>query len=481
MVKALDLYGEFLGRRPGLVLLTCVLIFIIGTIGSGLVTQTVIDFSEQVPSDLETIQSFEFIEDEFGSTGLNVIFAVEVDPDLPGSAEVRDVRDPEIMEYLDLLAQKSLTLEQVTRASSPADLLKQSNGGRIPQSSERIKQIIDSGLQVPGDSQSLDPLDFLVQTQFQLESLEEGLLVQQDLISQLGSGLQGLGPSGAELNASAAILEESNQGILAGVSALKAGIEQSSEFVEQFGASEDQAPARLEPPSPYKVFISDDFTVAAVRVTYLAVDDFESEDVIDELLQIADETTPPKGAKTTLTGGPVTNVVLFRQIGPTFALTGMLSFVAIFIVVVLIFYSLRYGVTSLLAVVFGSTWAFGLLGFTGFALNPNTSGALSLILGIGIDFGIQVVTRFRQELREMDARKAIAKTMPRVILPMTISMIAIILGFKALSLGNLQFVAELGDIMSLGVFTSYLAAITVIPAVLVFLNTFSLKSLRRGN
>ena len=172
--------------------------------------------------------------------------------------------------------------------------------------------------------------------------------------------------------------------------------------------------------------------------------------------------------------------------------SSFISFLGIFVVVILIFYSLRYGVTSLLAVVFGSTWAFGFLGFTGFALNPNTSGALSLILGIGIDFGIQVVTRFRQELRKVypkapsgaqghkQAGMAIARTMPRVIVPMTISVVAIILGFKAMSLGNLQFVGELGDIMAIGVFMSYLAAITVIPATLVILNTISLKRLKGG-
>jgi predicted RND superfamily exporter protein len=385
MANLLEIYGEFLGRRPFLVLGICLLLFLLGTVGSGLVTQTVIDFSEQVPQDLESIQAFEFIGDEFGETGSSVIYAVEIDPDFRDSSEARDVRDPEIMAYIDLLGQKAWTLEQVISVRSAADLLKQANGGRLPRSGERIKEIIESaGEDMPSSS------------------------------------------------------------------------------------------------NPFDLFISSDYSIAALRITYQAADDFESEEVVDELLQIAAETSPPRGAKTTLTGGPVTNVVLFRQIGPTFALTGTLSFLGIFIVVVLIFYSLRYGLTSLLAIAFGSTWAFGFLGFTGFALNPNTSGALSLILGIGIDFGIQVVTRFRQELRRLDPRKAIANTMPRVILPMTISVLAIILGFKALSLGNLQFVGELGDIMALGVFMSYLAAITVIPAVLVILNTLNLKRLVGG-
>ena len=151
----------------------------------------------------------------------------------------------------------------------------------------------------------------------------------------------------------------------------------------------------------------------------------------------------------------------------------------LFIVVILIFFSIRYGITSLLAVIFGSAWAFGFAGFVGMNLTPETSGALSLILGIGIDFGIQVVTRFRQELRKSDPRVAIATTMPNVIPPMTIATLAIVVGFQSLSFANLQFISALGDIMSIGVVMSYIAAITVVPAVLVILNTISLKSLAK--
>lgn len=381
MASPLDRYGRLLGGRPYAVLGVCVLALLAGMVGSGLLRQSVVDFSDQVPQDLESIQAFDFIEDEFGESGLSVIYAVEADPDYAGSSEVRDVRDPEVMRYIDILGSKAGTLDQVTRVSSAAVLLRQANGGRLPGSGEAIR----------------------------------------DIITSAGDGSD-----------------------------------------------------------PYALFISPDYSVAAVRVTYVAADDYESEDVVRELLMIAEEEVPPAGTRTTLTGGPVTNVVLFDQIGPTFALTGTLSFLGIFIVVVLVFYSLRYGVTSLLAVVFGSVWAFGFLGFSGLSLNPQTSGALSLILGIGIDFGIQVVTRFRQELRKLKPRNAIARTMPAVIPPMTISVVAIALGFKALSLGNLRFIGELGDIMALGVMMSYLAAITVIPAVLVILNTLTLKSLPGG-
>ena len=381
MNRLLEGYGEFVARRPYLVLSACLLVLVLGMAGSTLIRQTTVDFSEQIPKDIESIQAFNFIDDEFGGTGSSVLYAVEIDPDYPGSSESRDVRDPDVIAYLDLLGSSARTIERVTGVTSAADVLSQYNGGILPKSKETITGLIESG---------------------------------------------------------------------------------------QEGAH-----------NPYSAYISPDYSVAVVRVSYDAQNDEESEEVVNELLQIAAETPGPGGTRTTLTGSPVTNIVIFRQIGPTFALTGSLSFIGILIVVILIFYSLRYGLTSLLAIAFGSVWAFGLLGFSGMSLNPQTSGALSLILGIGIDFGIQVVTRFRQELRKADPREATSRTLPRVIAPMTISMLAIVLGFTALSFGELKFIGDLGNIMAIGVFMSYMAAITVVPSALMVLNTFSLKSLRR--
>jgi len=49
-------------------------------------------------------------------------------------------------------------------------------------------------------------------------------------------------------------------------------------------------------------------------------------------------------------------------------------------------------------IIFGTLWGNGYVGFIGMGMSSQTSGVLSMIMGIGIDFGIQVVTRYRFEL-----------------------------------------------------------------------------------
>ena len=58
---------------------------------------------------------------------------------------------------------------------------------------------------------------------------------------------------------------------------------------------------------------------------------------------------------------------------------------------------LRLAALALLPVLCGSTVALGLLGWLGFAFNTVTLVAVPLLLGLGVDDGIHVVHRLREE------------------------------------------------------------------------------------
>jgi len=102
-----------------------------------------------------------------------------------------------------------------------------------------------------------------------------------------------------------------------------------------------------------------------------------------------------------------------------------------------------------------------------------------MIMGIGIDFGIQVVTRYRFELLNIPALKerhpdldigpkdAMAVTLNNVIVPMLTTTLAALIGFQAMSLGKLTFLGDMGTMMSYGVAASMVAAITIVPAIII--------------
>ena len=92
-----------------------------------------------------------------------------------------------------------------------------------------------------------------------------------------------------------------------------------------------------------------------------------------------------------------------------------------------------------------------------------------MIMGIGIDFGIQVTKRFRFELRTQKREDAMVDTLKNVFYPMAITTIAAVTGFLCLGLGKLPGMKDMGTMMATGVVFCAIAALTVVPAVLVLL------------
>jgi predicted RND superfamily exporter protein len=228
--------------------------------------------------------------------------------------------------------------------------------------------------------------------------------------------------------------------------------------------------ARLAPAQAgaFQGIISKDYSLAVIRISVSDMPAEKESELVEELRNIIAETDRPAGLKTGLTGEIVISGKVSNLIGPTMAETSTLSMVGILILLTVLFMSLRKGLTSLLAIVFGVVWVYGLIGILGISLTSATSGSLSMIMGVGIDFGIQIVNRFRQELRVLKIEKAMKKTLNATILPMSITTLAALIGFRAMSLGELTLLADLGNIMALGIMTCFIAAIMVIPPVLIY-------------
>ncbi len=112
-----------------------------------------------------------------------------------------------------------------------------------------------------------------------------------------------------------------------------------------------------------------------------------------------------------------------------------------------------------------------------------------MIMGIGIDFGIQLVTRYRLELANLSSlkvkhpylghRDAMEVTLNNVITPMLTTTLAALIGFQAMSLGRLTFLGDMGTMMSYGVAASMIAAITIVPAIILIIDTMNIKNTYR--
>lgn len=381
--KLIEKYSGFATSHPITVLIIMLLVSVFAIHMVSTIETKKSDIKSMLPQDVESIRTLNSIENEFGSTNV-VFFAVEIDPAHKYSDEVRDVRDPRVMRYVNQLSELAWHTDNVIDVTSPASVLRNINGGRLPQSVREVQELADK------------------------------------------NGL-------------------------------------------------------------FDNLVSRDYTLALIRIR--TTDDVDLKELETELNKIILEIPRPPGIAANLGGMPMEGRVMEKNIGPDMAKTSLYSLIGILIIILVLFRSVKYGFTPMTTIVFGTLWAMGYVGLIKMGLSSQTSGVLSMIMGIGIDFGIQVVTRYRFELKNLSILRehhpqlqlgpedAMAVTLNNVIIPMSTTTLAALIGFQAMSLGKLTFLGDMGAIMSYGVAASMVAAITIVPSLVLIFDSINIKDI----
>jgi uncharacterized protein len=132
---------------------------------------------------------------------------------------------------------------------------------------------------------------------------------------------------------------------------------------------------------------------------------------------------------------------------------------AIVILVWIRFPNLTSVFLALLPVGLGTLWMLGLMGLMDVPFNPANIMTLPLMVGIGVTNGVHILNRFAEEKNP----GILAKSTGKAVL---ISGLTTIVGFGSLIPAQHQGIASLGIVMSIGVATCMIAALTFLPALL---------------
>jgi uncharacterized protein len=173
----------------------------------------------------------------------------------------------------------------------------------------------------------------------------------------------------------------------------------------------------------------------------------------------------PPSMRAQFTGTPV---LATRTVGAIAAgqwQSVLLAVAAIWIMLAFLFNSLRSGLLALLPNVVPIAVYFGLLGFTGVSLNPTTSLVACIVLGIAVDDTIHFLARFNADARATgDEQGAIRSALARTIRPVTLTSIALVLGFLVFTGSELRDQIQFGALAALTLFLAWVADLTLTPA-----------------
>jgi predicted RND superfamily exporter protein len=145
----------------------------------------------------------------------------------------------------------------------------------------------------------------------------------------------------------------------------------------------------------------------------------------------------------------------------------VLSILMVFIIVSVSYKSLIAGLVGSLSLIISILIDFAVMGFLGIKLNLGTSLVASVSVGIGIDYAIHFIDAYKREYRAANGqgdflRQAFTSSGKAII----INAVSVGAGFAVLCFSRFNILVDLGLLIALTMFTSAIASLTVIPALL---------------
>lgn len=222
-------------------------------------------------------------------------------------------------------------------------------------------------------------------------------------------------------------------------------------------------------------FIPDDRHVQIVT-RLKGNEDIEAEGAASELVKEEAEVLTFENASVVTTGAPV----LLKDIndylkGGIFVLGGIA--IAIMVVILLVAFDVRWRLLPLGVVLIGVVWAFGLAGYLGIPLTIVTIAGLPVMLGVGIDYAIQMHARVEEEVIIDRAPHPIQETARNLGPALLVVTFDAIFAFAALRFAKTPMIRDFGLLLAVGIAAICLCSII---APLAFLGIREYKSPTKG-
>ena len=148
----------------------------------------------------------------------------------------------------------------------------------------------------------------------------------------------------------------------------------------------------------------------------------------------------------------------------------LISLVVVFIIISLGFKSFKAGLLQIVPLMFAMLMLFGLMGYFGIDLNFMTAFQASILIGVGVDYTIHVVWRYREERRAgYDDKEAVHRLFKATGRGIVFNAIAVIIGFVVLLFSGFLPVRFFGMMMVTIIFVCLIAAVLLVPALCMVL------------
>jgi len=176
----------------------------------------------------------------------------------------------------------------------------------------------------------------------------------------------------------------------------------------------------------------------------------------------------PACVKITVTGNPSLRAIILQTLRHDLIITISVAAAVIFFLIFIIKRSAGNSLLVIAPLVIGLAWTLGILGWLNIPLSVATAGLGAMILGLGTEYGIFLLERYREERdKGYDERKSLRIALPSVGSGMIGSGLTTVIGFLALVISPMPMLQNLGKALALGIFCILVATIFTAPPMLI--------------
>lgn len=219
----------------------------------------------------------------------------------------------------------------------------------------------------------------------------------------------------------------------------------------------------------FSQFFSKNYKVTIMTVS---IDIGSSEEKIvaatDLIQEKLNSITKPAGVKVSVTGNPPMRVLILNLLFSDATYTIMLASLAILLLLIITERSFTKAIVIFIPLMLALIFTIGTMGWTGRKLSIATVGLGAMILGLGVEYGVFMFTRYNEEREKGKGQLGALKVaVPAVGAAITGSGMTTIIGFLALTLSILPMLQNLGISLAMGI--AYCLVATILFAPVIFL------------
>jgi len=206
------------------------------------------------------------------------------------------------------------------------------------------------------------------------------------------------------------------------------------------------------------------FDATVIRIFVIAKETSEARTVYN---QLKDDIENIDGASSKVTGDTILVITTIDSFQRSQIVTTMFSVILSALVLMIVYRNLLLGLIAVVPVAISTVWILGTMFILGISINVFTVMVTALTIGLGIDYSIHIIERFREEAKKHRAKKSMQITIERTGTAIFISAITTICGFAVLFLSPMPLTQHFGIITAATIVYSFVLAVFILPILLV--------------